>query len=355
LEKIGDPRAVPALIDALKDEDTYVLTSVKEALVNIGKPTVSALIDALKDKDEDIVIRIAVAEVLGKIGDPKAVPALIDALKDKNEKLSNNAANALGKIGESSINPLIKVLEETEEDNVCKNIALTLGEIEKKLQEDKKNLMIPAIKPLINVWGEIEDNHAINAIIGALRKILNLAPHIKEYFSKKQINLNEKALGKMEIKRVDGESFKKELINTIELYFSFEKHNVDFSKCLEYLINNQRIQDIKNLYSSFSKNIPETTKEINFIQESKEKIDMLLYIASNQEVIKDASLEDTAKEKMQKYSQKPTEKETIKALKNIDNKIYGREQQSKDLDSGEFIIEEKSKSKWRKFFDEKIK
>jgi HEAT repeat protein len=51
LGKIGDPQALPALLEALKDENGYV--------------------------------RRAAAEALGEIGDPQAVPALLEALKDE--------------------------------------------------------------------------------------------------------------------------------------------------------------------------------------------------------------------------------------------------------------------------------
>ncbi len=84
LGKIGDVRAVPALIAALEDEDLGVRRRAVEALGKIidkcGKvdSVVSALCGAMKDNDE--VVRRYASEELNKIGDGRAVSALVDAL-----------------------------------------------------------------------------------------------------------------------------------------------------------------------------------------------------------------------------------------------------------------------------------
>jgi HEAT repeat protein len=75
LGKLGDPQAVPALIQALGDSDSAVRAAAAEALGAIGDPqAVPALIQALGDSDCDV--RRAAAEALGKLGDPQAVPPL---------------------------------------------------------------------------------------------------------------------------------------------------------------------------------------------------------------------------------------------------------------------------------------
>ncbi|MEM4359453.1 MAG: HEAT repeat domain-containing protein, partial [Candidatus Bilamarchaeaceae archaeon] len=106
LGKIGDARAVPVLIDALKDKDRYVRYEAAEALGKIGDArAVPVLIDALKDKDR--YVRYEAAEALGKIGDARAVPVLIDALKDKDRYVRYEAAEALGKIGDARAVPVL--------------------------------------------------------------------------------------------------------------------------------------------------------------------------------------------------------------------------------------------------------
>jgi len=151
---------VPALIDALKDEDEGVRERAAEVLVKIGETAVPALIDALKD--EDLFVRMEAAEVLGKIGvndeqfetiikmlkngkrweerhgaamalgclkDIRAVPALIDALKDEDEVMRMEAAEALEKIGvnDEQFETIIKMLKNGKRREERHGAAAALG------------------------------------------------------------------------------------------------------------------------------------------------------------------------------------------------------------------------------------
>jgi HEAT repeat protein len=59
-------------------------------------PAVPALIQALQD--QEWWVREAAAEALGVIGDPQAVPALLEVLQDKEGRVRRAAAWALRKI-----------------------------------------------------------------------------------------------------------------------------------------------------------------------------------------------------------------------------------------------------------------
>ncbi len=112
LGAIGDPQAVPPLIQALghapfADDWDAVRRAAAEALVRIGAPAVPALIQALGD-DWDAVRRAA-AWALGAIGDPQAVPALIQALGDSDSAVRRAAAWALGAIGDPQAVPPLSV------------------------------------------------------------------------------------------------------------------------------------------------------------------------------------------------------------------------------------------------------
>ena len=75
-----------------------VRLSAAEALGEAATRALPDLLEALKDSDEDV--RYYTAQALGKIG-PKAkeaVPALIEALKDSDEDVRNYAKEALAKI-----------------------------------------------------------------------------------------------------------------------------------------------------------------------------------------------------------------------------------------------------------------
>jgi hypothetical protein len=79
---IGDPRAVEALEEALKDEDGHVRGRATSALGSIGDPiAVEALKEALKDEDE--YVRNNAAWALGNIGGTRAVEALEEASKEE--------------------------------------------------------------------------------------------------------------------------------------------------------------------------------------------------------------------------------------------------------------------------------
>jgi HEAT repeat protein/beta-lactamase regulating signal transducer with metallopeptidase domain len=99
----GDSRAVVALITALTDDDSNVRLSAVETLGKLRDPrAVQALIQALR-QDPDPKVRAMAAWALGEIEDPSAVPALSTALReDDDQEVRVQAAQALGNIEDVS-------------------------------------------------------------------------------------------------------------------------------------------------------------------------------------------------------------------------------------------------------------
>jgi uncharacterized protein (TIGR02996 family) len=93
----GAVDAVPALLAALRDEDTQCYAV--QALIGVGPGAVPALVAALADKNRSV--RTAAADVLGCINPAaaEAAPALVAALRDKDSSVRAAAARALGKPG----------------------------------------------------------------------------------------------------------------------------------------------------------------------------------------------------------------------------------------------------------------
>ena len=88
------------------------------------------LIKDLKQKDSSV--RRHAVEMLGIMGDEKAVDALILVLKDKNRFVQQEAIAAIGKIGgERLVEPLTKALEEEKDGFVIDSIKKVLEKLRK--------------------------------------------------------------------------------------------------------------------------------------------------------------------------------------------------------------------------------
>jgi HEAT repeat protein len=100
LGMIGDPRALPAVLDALKGK------GIKQA----GTPTPGCIVS------EDAFIKEAAATALGHFRDPRVIPDLIMLLKDG--VLREKAASALVLIGDTAIEPLVSFLHDPKASEV---------------------------------------------------------------------------------------------------------------------------------------------------------------------------------------------------------------------------------------------
>jgi HEAT repeat protein len=111
LGTLRDPRAVGSLIASLHDWRGEIRARASGALVEVGEPAVEPLLIALMDKD--LSVRMAAAEVLGRIGDLRAVEPLIAVLNDNRyDDVCKVAMAALGKIGDSrALEPLLAALK----------------------------------------------------------------------------------------------------------------------------------------------------------------------------------------------------------------------------------------------------
>lgn len=125
--------AIPALINALKDEDIKTRISAIESLCKIASPnlTIPALINALQDKSEQVRASAAFAIGCFRGKATIAVESLILALQDDDEWVRTNTAEALGRIPQKT-NAAIEALVAALQDNypgVRAKAALALGYI----------------------------------------------------------------------------------------------------------------------------------------------------------------------------------------------------------------------------------
>ena len=129
--------AVPALIDALKDEDAQVRWRAAEALGAIRQASVPALMTALKDEQAEV--RWRAADALGMMGSAAkdAVPSLVEALHDESWLVRERAAHALGEIGpeaEAAVPALVEARSGDQHFAVCS----AAGHSVTKIQSESK-------------------------------------------------------------------------------------------------------------------------------------------------------------------------------------------------------------------------
>jgi HEAT repeat protein len=112
LEAIGDPRAIPALVAALRP-DSPVRQPFIFALGSFGAGAVPALAEALLDPITPVQARIDLAEALGRTDCPEAAAALHDALGDPDPAIRAGAANGLGwMLDPAARDPLLRALDD---------------------------------------------------------------------------------------------------------------------------------------------------------------------------------------------------------------------------------------------------
>ncbi|MEK6618571.1 MAG: HEAT repeat domain-containing protein [Nitrospirota bacterium] len=129
LGMIGDPQAIDALMEAMKDGAVK-----RHAIMSLGMigdaRALPAVLDALKGKgirqdgtptpgcivSEEVFIKEAAATALGHFRDPRVIPDLMLLLKDVN--LRDRAAASLVLIGDSAIEPLVAFLRDPEASKV---------------------------------------------------------------------------------------------------------------------------------------------------------------------------------------------------------------------------------------------
>ena len=74
------------------------------------------LLEIVSNPDEDLRLRQEAINTLGKIGDPQAIPTLVDALEDPEAGIRWRAAMALARIGDPSVIPAIEEALAQEKD-----------------------------------------------------------------------------------------------------------------------------------------------------------------------------------------------------------------------------------------------
>ncbi len=157
LIKIGTP-AIKPLAEVIENK------LAADALIKIGEPSVEELIKLLgKEKTE---IREIAAKCLGKIGSARAVPSLVNQLKNNSGRCLKTMRDAIFFICRTSLDPLEEALRDNEEDahEAIRDIFFDIGKLtDKGLERLEKELEKenPVYRKLIiKAMGKLEDMKA---------------------------------------------------------------------------------------------------------------------------------------------------------------------------------------------------
>ncbi|MGA1791399.1 MAG: HEAT repeat domain-containing protein [bacterium] len=144
LGEVQDPAAVDALIEVLKDPDENLRHACAESLGKIGDArAVDTLIECL---DQDFWIQYPAIIALGNIGDLSATEHLIKLLDD--EMLREAVIEALGKIGDTSVIPVLAETLSSNDPSIRNNTIASLVNIQRMVKSDETCL--PSIRKALD-------------------------------------------------------------------------------------------------------------------------------------------------------------------------------------------------------------
>lgn len=113
-EKSG-PQMVKLMLPGLNDINPAVRAKAINSLTKMGKKGVGALVESLEEQTSPF-IRAGIAEVLGNIGDDRALVPLMRLLTDKDDRVITSAIISLSQLNNpDAIDPLAQLLKHRDE------------------------------------------------------------------------------------------------------------------------------------------------------------------------------------------------------------------------------------------------
>ncbi len=158
LYKLGDKSHADVIIDGLDADLLSARRAAAAAMKNVvEEPPVEPLIKAAGDSDTQV--HASATRALGKTKDARAVPVLIAALVAKDDAIRNIAADALTELNELAVMPLVKLLSSEQDEGTLYKVVQILGNIgdsravealEKVYEEDTRPLVLNEAAKALN-------------------------------------------------------------------------------------------------------------------------------------------------------------------------------------------------------------
>jgi HEAT repeat protein len=158
-----DAETINNLISDLGSDDDSARTNARFSLVAIGKRAIPHLVEVLKDRKD--LVRWEAAKVLAEIGDSEAAPALVKVLEDEEFAIRWTAAEGLTGMNVKGLRALFLALEEKPDSSLLREGAhhvlhyLARGELRKYLAPVLAALEGPApiAQTLVAAYRAMED------------------------------------------------------------------------------------------------------------------------------------------------------------------------------------------------------
>ena len=110
----ADPESIAAMVAGLGDPRGLLRLRFADSLGSVGKVAVPALCQAMLLSDQ-VTVRRAAAKTLTLISDPNSLPALVDALmNDEDSVVQGSAMGAMAAIGTEAVAPILGILRKPE-------------------------------------------------------------------------------------------------------------------------------------------------------------------------------------------------------------------------------------------------
>jgi HEAT repeat protein len=106
LARIGDPRAVAPLVDALRNAEVWLAPRIADILTRHGEYVVEPMINFLEAGGRHPA-RAWAANILGEVEAHRAFPVLVRALGDLEDEVRAKSAYALGRLGDRRATPYL--------------------------------------------------------------------------------------------------------------------------------------------------------------------------------------------------------------------------------------------------------
>jgi len=158
-----DAETINNLISDLASDDDSRRKSARFSLMAIGKRAVPRLVEVLKDRND--LVRWEATKALAEIGDSEAAPALVKALEDEEFGIRWTAAEGLTGMNVKGLRALFLAMEQKPDSSLLREGAhhvlhyLAKGELKKYLAPvlDALEGPAPIVQTLVAAYHAMED------------------------------------------------------------------------------------------------------------------------------------------------------------------------------------------------------